>query len=77
MSAQNEAIKAATAATLRHIAPWIGSATPETLYGIAEGVDVLEADDLCCPVCEEVDCDESCPLVAYRREGRNVGQVEA
>lgn len=67
-------VRAAVAATLRTVAEWgltfIGSdgdrSARDDLHGIAEQVEMLSRHELCCPVCEEVTCDESCPLVGCR-----------
>jgi hypothetical protein len=65
-------VVAAVAATLRHVAEWglafdNGPARSE-LMDLARQVEALEqADDFCCPVCEEVVCDDGCPLAEVRR----------
>lgn len=62
----------AVAATFREIAEWglaydTGPARDDMLE-IARKVDLLkDEDDFCCPVCEEVTCDEGCPLEAVRQ----------
>lgn len=58
------------AATLRTVAEWglsfeEGLARDE-LRDIADQVALVEPGDMCCPVCEEVECDEGCPLAEYR-----------
>lgn len=64
---------AAVAATLREVAEWglsfdNGPAeSRDVLMDIARRVELLNiADDFCCPVCEEVTCDEGCPLEQVR-----------
>lgn len=67
------AIKA-TAATLRAVAGWGlewppggHAAARDELCQIASAVEGLDDDDVCCPVCEEVRCDEGCPLEGIRK----------
>ena len=55
----------AVAATLRKVAEW-GEIGRDELYDIARAVEALD-DDFCCPLCEEVDCDEDCPLAQLRQ----------
>lgn len=61
----------AVAATFRQIALWglrfdAGPAHDE-LMEIARKVEALSVeDDICCPVCEEVTCDDDCPLAPIR-----------
>lgn len=65
--------RAKVSATLRTVAEWglafddssIGQARDEFL-AIADAVDRLESDDGICPVCQEVICDEGCPLKGMR-----------
>lgn len=65
-------IISAVVATLRQVAGWglsfeDGPAQQELLE-IARQVELLAAQDiLCCPVCEEVECDDDCPLAAIGR----------
>jgi hypothetical protein len=71
-----ELIRKTTAATLRQVAEWglrfDGSTVESTcgeLHGIANKVEQLDPDDdLCCPVCEEVECDGGCPLESVRAQ---------
>lgn len=60
----------AVAATLRSVAGWVGAnperADREELYWIADAVEQLDPDDICCPVCEEMTCDLGCPLYPVR-----------
>jgi hypothetical protein len=59
-----EVIRATTAKTIRLVASW-GQVPQADIYAVAEQVEAgwLEA---CCPVCEEVVCDEGCPLASVR-----------
>jgi hypothetical protein len=54
------------AATLRVAAEWPGDYQGEML----ETANLVETnfDDVCCPLCEEVRCDEGCPLEQVRGE---------
>jgi hypothetical protein len=64
---------AAVSTALRQMANWglsfdNGPAGSE-LRAIASKVEALIAeDDFCCPMCEEVECDDDCPLAAVRAE---------
>ncbi|MWA08768.1 hypothetical protein [Streptomyces sp. BA2] len=52
------------AATLRTAAEWFSGDDRDTMREVA---DQTEANwDSICPVCEEVDCDEDCPLEHLR-----------
>jgi len=67
------AVRAAVAATLRQVAGWglvwehDGQPARDDLCDIAMQVERMEPGDMCCPVCEEVTCDEDCPLAGHRR----------
>lgn len=72
---QQALVRATVSATLRTVAEWglAFQSTPDRpardeLRDIAEQVDRLERDEACCPVCEEVTCDEDCPLAGIRTE---------
>ncbi|GAA0528671.1 hypothetical protein GCM10010172_06590 [Paractinoplanes ferrugineus] len=71
MESQRTLILNTVAATLRQLAGWglafdNGPASGE-LIQIAQQVEGLTAaQDMCCPMCEEVDCDEDCPLAPVR-----------
>lgn len=58
----------AVAATLRVVAFWPDVDTDE-LLSVATQVE-LDWGRICCPLCEEVTCDEGCPLQSVR-EGLN------
>jgi hypothetical protein len=65
------AVLQAVADTLRTVATW-GCLTPEDLLGVAAAVESCNVastglDGLCCPICEEVECDCGCPLEPLRR----------
>ena len=67
--AEFQAIRTAVADTLRTVAEW-GPTSPEELRAVAEQVDSMAIrDGWCCPVCQEVDCDEGCPLASVRSQG--------
>jgi len=59
------AVLRAVAATLRQVARWEGVSGRE----MREIADEVEADDFVktCPVCQEVSCDQDCPLAPVRR----------
>lgn len=60
-------IRAAVSDTLRIVADW-GPTSPEELRSVAEAVDAMVVEQgLCCPVCQEVHCDDDCPLESVRR----------
>lgn len=68
-------IRATTAATIRSVAEWgltyrdsNPDKTSDELHEIARQVDLIEADEVTCPVCEESVCDEGCPLEPIRRQ---------
>lgn len=72
---QKALVRTTVAATLRTIAGWglAFQSTPDRpaqgeLRSIADQVDDLRADEACCPVCEEVTCDEDCPLASVRSQ---------
>ncbi|MET0701689.1 MAG: hypothetical protein ABWY93_18720 [Mycobacterium sp.] len=67
----------AVVATLRQVAGWglsfESGPAREELLEIAREVETLaESDGLCCPVCDEVDCDNDCPLAAVRARPSNL-----
>ena len=62
-----EAVLTAVQQTLRTAAFWLESDKgSEMLAETACAVKRLGADPLCCPVCEEIKCDEGCPLETLR-----------
>jgi hypothetical protein len=64
-----QAIRAAVVYTLRTVAEWCPT-SPKELREVAEAVDSMVIEEgLCCPVCQEVDCDEGCPLATVRSQG--------
>lgn len=70
--AERELVRNAVSATLRTVAEW-GLTWPDgrklardDLRMIAANVESLGPDDCRCPVCEEVECDEDCPLAGLR-----------
>lgn len=57
-------VLATVAATFRYAAQW-GGTTPDEFYEAAAEVEAyLAGDD--CPVCQEVTCDDHCPLARVR-----------
>jgi hypothetical protein len=56
---------ATVVATLRTVAGWMPEDQRQTLYEVADQTEATW-DDLCCPVCEEVTCDDGCPLQHVR-----------
>lgn len=61
--------RAVIAATLRQVAGW-GSAVDEA--GLCRLADAVEHTDpagwVCCPLCQEVTCDDECALAEIRRQ---------
>lgn len=67
----DDPIISAVAATLRQVAEWglsfdNGPARAELLEVAGQVERLAESDGLCCPLCEEVECDDDCPLSAIR-----------
>lgn len=62
--------QALIAVTIRKIAThWCGEdeALQADLYGLSDEVERENlADSMCCPICQEVTCDEDCPLAGRR-----------
>jgi hypothetical protein len=57
----------ATAGTFHYLAEWFGTEEQRAeLAATALEVEALDEQEICCPVCEEVECDTSCPLVPVR-----------
>ncbi len=54
--------------TLRQVAGWMPMSLEE-LHETADSVERLGADPLCCPMCEEIECDDDCPLARIRADG--------
>lgn len=62
---------AATVDTLRVIASWgAEDRTPEELRTLASQVYEVDPRDICCPVCQEVICDDDCPMRGVRTNGQ-------
>ncbi len=72
---------AAVAATLRAVSEWgyldagqhadqdaARECARTDLRSIAGEVDGMSPDDMCCPLCEEMVCDEGCALEGLRDE---------
>ncbi|GAA3417603.1 hypothetical protein [Streptosporangium vulgare] len=66
MSADLDPTARIVAATLRVIAgQYEGNPISDDLRGIAQQVEI-DWDGACCPLCQEVTCDDGCPLEAVR-----------
>ena len=52
--------------TLRQVAEWMPM-SGEELHETADMVERLGADGMPCPMCEEIECDEGCPLATVRK----------
>lgn len=53
--------------TLRTAAGWVSSDKDnELLTETADAVKAQGADGLCCPVCDEIECDAGCPFETLR-----------
>jgi len=66
------------AATLRQIAGWGvydcgGESWQKEFYGLAKQVETLDPEEVGCPMCEEVTCDEDCPLHGFRKIDKEEG----
>lgn len=72
MAFVGHAVVTAVRDTLLQVASWVESdADREDLHDMANRVglyaDVARSE--CCPMCEEVRCDEGCPLAGIREAG--------
>ena len=67
MSSETDTVVKTTAATIRYLAGWFdtGPGLPDLLE-TARLVETTDENDICCPVCQEVVCDEHCPLATVR-----------
>jgi hypothetical protein len=66
---RNALVVTATERTLRTAAMWLESdKDSEMMIDTANAVKAQGADVMCCPVCEEVECDGDCPLAELRAE---------
>jgi hypothetical protein len=71
VSTDTEKVVKAVAATLREVAGWgEDDRNPRMMEAVAEDVEA-NWNDVCCPVCQEVTCDEGCPLEAVRAESES------
>lgn len=65
-------VVAAVVATLRYVTSWaadingIEHVEARDLISAADNTEAVGADRDVCPVCEEVACDDDCPLAPYR-----------
>jgi len=62
-----------TVRMLRTVATWGGLVPPEELSALADAIEKEDPEGLagwCCLVCEEVKCDEGCPLEFVRHPDR-------
>lgn len=57
-----------TVRTLRQVAEWMPMSSEE-LQQTADNAQRLGAYDACCPMCEEIECDDDCPFAKIRAEG--------
>lgn len=66
----NDPTISAVVATLRRVAGWRleTDEAQEVLLEVAREVELLaDGDDgRCCPVCDEAECDDDCPLAVVR-----------
>jgi hypothetical protein len=62
-------VPAVVAATIRTVAGWISSDQDrDLLHSAAEQVERDPGpDSICCPLCEEIACDDGCPMETVRR----------
>lgn len=61
-----EPIRQTVVETLEYLA-WMGLKTPEDFMSLAKEIKESNLNDRpCCPMCEEVQCDKSCPLESLR-----------
>lgn len=67
MNKEISLIVATTASTLRVAADWLSGEDRNMLLEAAANTEI-NWDDACCPVCEEVTCDEGCPLESVRED---------
>lgn len=78
MNENDAATIAATIGALEYAASLASAHDQEELarqlYDARDGTKwfALHGDNGCCPVCEEVDCDEGCPLEPLRSVRRDV-----
>lgn len=68
MSAETDLIKRTIALTYRQQAGWTDdSHAQREFYSLATQVEAVDGTEGCCPCCEEVTCDDGCPLEPVRR----------
>ncbi|MGZ4530752.1 MAG: hypothetical protein ACXVXP_00200 [Mycobacteriaceae bacterium] len=59
------------AETMRVVAFWVADeADRDPILDAAKKVEWMQRDDACCALCEEVTCDEDCPMETWRIQGR-------
>lgn len=58
----------AVAATYRHLAIWMDAANADEALRVAGMVERYDVTDICCPCCQEIECDDGCPLEPIRTE---------
>ena len=68
------AVRSTVSATLRQMAEWglvwdTGFRARDELLSLAGQVDGMEEGGLCCPMCQEIECDGDCPLASVRGAG--------
>lgn len=64
------------AKTLRQLAEWDHEdRSPRSLAELAQVVETEDwPDALCCPMCQEVECDTGCPLEDVRSRAEGAGK---
>ena len=70
--ADTELIKRTVAATCRQLSEWFDEREATALLDMAREVEAFnDARDACCPCCQEVTCDDGCPLAPVRNHTEN------
>lgn len=67
-AATGSAAKHAVAASYRHLAVWMDTANADEALRVAGMVERYDVTDICCPCCQEIECDDGCPLEPIRTE---------
>jgi hypothetical protein len=62
-------VASTVAATIRTVAEWISNDKDrDLLHSAAQQVEHNPGpDSICCPLCEEITCDDGCPMEVVRR----------
>lgn len=71
-----ELVVNAIAQTLETLAMWTDETHRESYRYLARDVRSWEPDqwDICCPFCDEIECDEGCPMSELRTQGAQLGK---